>query len=243
VAVVVASDGHFTVTGIEIDSLGAPTDGGPDLLATAHAGGAFISVNHPFAVPTHIPGVAISDYDISYRVWTDHQRGFTALDGVEVWNVPLGLANVVSRPGGMTGEQRAWLAANALVHTEHRAITAVGGTDNHKHAVAATTYVLAPDASEASILAGLRAGRTCVGSATGGSFRARPAGGDWVRIGGTVTAPATSELAWDGAAELFVDGIDAGEHTGGITLDTHGELHTYRIEISSSRCNFIYANL
>jgi hypothetical protein len=231
-------DGHFTVAGIELDTLGA------NLLASAHAAGAFISVNHPFAVPTHIPGVAISDYDISYRVWTDHQRGFTALDGVEVWNVPLGLANVVSRPGGKTGEQRAWLAANDVVHREHRKITAVGGTDNHKRAVAATTWVLAPDASEASVLAALNAGRTCVGAATAGSFRARAKGAtEWSIIGDSVPAPDAIELAWTGAAELFVDGVDAGEHIGGITLATEGALHTYRIEISSSRCNFIYANL
>src|SRR5262249_6981875 len=111
--------GHFTVTGVAIDELGS------NLLAAAHDAGAFISVNHPFATPTHIPHVPISHYDISYRVWTAHDKGFTAIDGVEVWNVPLGFANVISRPGGLTGEERAWLAANRVVHDEHRKLTAV----------------------------------------------------------------------------------------------------------------------
>jgi predicted metal-dependent phosphoesterase TrpH len=229
--------GHFTVTGVDVVKLG------DDLLASAHQAGAFVSVNHPFAVPTRLPGIPASHYDMSYRVWTDHARGFTAIDGVEVWNVPLSFANVLSRPGGATGEQRAWLSANAVVHAEHRKLTAVGGTDNHHRAVAATTWVLAPDASEAAILGALRAGRTCVGSPAGGSFRARGDDGSWVRIGGAVRAAGTVALAWDGTARLYVDGVDAGEHTGGFEHQAGGELHTYRIETGASRCGFIYANL
>ena len=229
--------GHFTVTGVDIDAMG------DDMLATAHAAGAFISVNHPFAVPTRIPGIPASEHDMSYRVWTDHRAGFTAIDGVEVWNVPLGFANVLSRPGGKTGEQNAWLAADRVVHAEQRKLTAVGGTDNHKRAVAATTWVLAADASEASILAALHAGRTCVGGPGGGSLRARADGSAWARIGDVVHASGAITLTWDGTARLFVDGVDRGEHDGGFTHDTHGELHTYRIEVGSSRCGFIYANL
>ena len=230
--------GHFTVTGVAIDELG------PDLLASAHAKHAFISVNHPFAVPTHIAHVPVSEYNMSYRVWTAHAPGFTAIDGVEVWNVPLSLANLLSKPGGATGEARAWLAADRLVHDEHRRITAVGGTDNHRRSVAATTWVLAGDRSEAAILEALRSGRTCVGGPEAGSFRARGDGDPaWVGIGGTVRAPARVTLAWDGVARLYVDGIDAGEHRDGFVHDTGGALHTYRIERDRSRCGFIYANL
>ncbi len=235
-----SSAGHFTITGVDVVTLG------DDVLASAHAAGAFVSVNHPFAVPTRLPGIPASHYDMSYRAWTHdtgHARGFTAIDGVEVWNVPRSFANVLSRPGGATGEQRAWLAANAVVHAEHRKLTAVGGTDNHHRAVAPTTWVLAPDASEASILEALRSGRTCVGSPAGGSFRARGDDGSWVHIGGAVRAAGSVTLAWDGAARLFIDGVDAGEHTGGFEHPTGGELHTYRIETGASRCNFIYANL
>ncbi len=229
--------GHFTVTGVAIDELHG------DLLAAAHRAGAFISVNHPFATPTRIPHIPISHFDISYRVWTSHEAGFTAIDGVEVWNVPLGFANVISRPGGLTGEERAWLAANRVVHDEHRKLTAVGGTDNHKRAVAPTTWVLARDASEDAILEGLRAGRTCVGGPAGGSFHARGDDQAWARIGDSVHAAGPVTLAWDGTARLFIDGADAGEHDGGFTHDTGGTLHTYRIEIGSSRCGFIYANM
>jgi hypothetical protein len=230
--------GHFTVTGVDIDELG------PDLLASAHARHAFISVNHPFAVPTRIGHIAVSHYDMSYRVWTAHAPGFTAIDGVEVWNVPLSLANLVSRPGGATGEARAWLAADRVVHDELRRITIVGGTDNHHRGVAATTWVLAADRSEAAILDALRAGRTCVGGSEAGSLRARGDGdATWVGIGGTVHAPSRVTLAWDGVARLYIDGIDAGEHRDGFAHDTAGALHTYRIEQGSSRCGFVYANL
>ncbi|HUJ62170.1 MAG TPA: CehA/McbA family metallohydrolase [Kofleriaceae bacterium] len=232
------SGGHFTVAGVAIDAL--PDR---DLLAAAHAAGAFISVNHPFAVPTNIPGVGASHFDMSYRVWTDGARGFTAIDGVEVFNLPLALANLIRRPGGMTGEQRAWLAADRIVHAEHRKVTAVGGTDNHHRVVTATTWVLADDTSERAILDALRAGRTCIGGPEAGSFRARGDDGAWVGIGGTVRAAHDLALAWDGTARLYVDGKDAGEHAGGATVPAGGALHTYRIERGDSRCGFIYANL
>jgi hypothetical protein len=233
--------GHFTIAGLDLASAT-----GDDLLAVARDHGAFVSVNHPFAVPTHIPGVPVSDANMSYRVWTEGARGFTDLDGVEVWNIPLALANLISRPGGQTGEARAWAAANRVVHERHRKIAAVGGTDNHTLVVLPTTWVLANDASERSILDGLHAAATCVGGPQGGSLRAHGDGDapdHWARIGDSVHAPATTTLVWDGAAHVFVDGVDQGEHTGRFTHETHGELHTYRIEIGDSRCSFIYANL
>src|SRR5262249_32574278 len=95
-----SGSGHFTVTGTGIAALDRD-----DFLAAAHAAGAFISVNHPFAVPTRIGNIGASHFDMSYRVWTAGTPGFTAIDGVEVWNVPLGFANLVSRPGGRTGEE------------------------------------------------------------------------------------------------------------------------------------------
>src|SRR5262249_34490438 len=88
-------EGHFTVTGIDLSDIR-----GDDFLAAAHAAGAFISVNHPFAVPTNVLNIRASHFDMSYRVWTQHARGFTAIDGVEVWNFALGLANLISKPGG-----------------------------------------------------------------------------------------------------------------------------------------------
>jgi hypothetical protein len=174
-------------------------------------------------------------------VWTQRQPGFTAIDGAEVWNIPLALANLVSRPGGLTAEQRTWRAMNRVAHAEHRRITAVGGTDNHQLNVMATTWVLAVDASAAAILDALRAGATCIGGPEAGSLRARGSG-DWVAIGGVVSGPTTT-LAWDGTARVFVDEIDQGEHDGGFTHETGNGLHTYRIEIGRSRSGFVYANL
>jgi hypothetical protein len=226
--------GHFTVAGVDVPVLGK------DLLASAHALGAFISVNHPFAVPTNLPVMA-SHYDMSYRAWTAGGAS-QPIDSVEVWNVPLSIANIVSRPGGKTGEERAWLAADQLARGEHRRLTAVGGTDNHKFAVVATTWVLALDATEGALLDALRAGATCVGGPEAGSFHAR-GDGDWVGIGGVIAAAHTATLAWDGVARLFVDGIDTGEHTGGYTHDAAGATHTYRIVSGPSRSGFIYANL
>jgi len=229
-------DGHFTVAGANLAELK-----GDDFLAAADAAGAWISVNHPFATPTKIPGVRASHYDMSYRVWTQHRVGFSAIDGAEVWNVPLGIANVISRPGGKSGEELAWAELDRVVHDEHRRVTAVGGTDNHQTNVMATTWVLAVDATASAILAALRDGATCVGGPEAGTLHAR-GDGEWVAIGGDVAGPLTT-LEWKGTARVFVDDVDKGEHTEHFTHATGGELHTYRIELGNSRSGFIYANL
>jgi hypothetical protein len=229
-------EGHFTVAGADLAALR-----GKDFLAAADKAGAWISVNHPFATPTKIPGIRASHYDMSYRVWTDNRAGFTGIDGAEVWNVPLGFANVISRPGGRTGEQLAWEALDRVVHDERRRVTAVAGTDNHQSNVMATTWVLAMDATATAILSALRDGATCIGSPAAGSLRAR-GDGEWVAIGGEVTGPLTT-LAWDGTARVFVDNVDQGVHSDGFTHETGGALHTYRIELGASRSGFIYANL
>ena len=233
-------DGHFTVTGVDIAKLT-----GSSFLEAAHAAGAFISANHPFAVPTKIPGVRASHFDLSYRPWSERRPGFTAIAGAEVWNVPLSLANILSRPGGRSGEARAWTELDRVVHAEQRRVTAVGGTDNHKTNVMATTWVLAIDATASAVLDALARGATCVGGIEGGSFRARGEdGGDdrWVRIGESVAAR-TIKLAWDGVARLYIDDVDRGEIADGFVHETGGTLHTYRIVVGSSRCGFIYGNL
>jgi len=230
-------DGHFTVAGVDLPSLGG------DFLRSAAAQGAFISVNHPFAVPTRIPGVSASHYDLSYRAWSEPASKLAPapLGGVEVWNVPLGFANVISRPGGMTGEARAWLEADKLARTRRQRVAAVGGTDNHKQAVMATTWVLAADASEPSVLEALKTGATCVGGPEAGTLEARTTGA-WVPIGGIVKG-ASVELRWKGTAQLFVDGRDQGEKAGTYVHATGGVPHTYRIVVGASRCGFVYANL
>ena len=230
-------DGHFTVTGVDIGALR-----GAKFLDAANAAGAFISTNHPFAVPTRIPGVRVSHMDISYRPWSARTPGFTQIDGAEVWNVPLGLANILSRPGGRSGEERAWTELDRVVHAEHRRMTAVGGTDNHKTNVMATTWVLAIDATATAILEAIVGGATCVGGPEAGSFRARGDDDRWVRIGESVAAR-TITLAWDGIARLYIDDEDRGEIANGFVHETGGALHTYRIVVGPSRCGFIYANL
>ena len=227
--------GHFSVFDTDVAALD-----GDDFLAAARAAGAYISVNHPFAVPTHLHGIAISDYDMSYRVWTDRAPGFTAIDGAEVWNVPLSLANLISQPGGRTGEQRAWTELDRIVHAEHRRMNAIGGSDNHHGNPIPTTWVLAPDATEATIVARVRAGATCIGGPEAGTLRAR-GDGDWVQIGGVVTGRSVT-LAWTGTAHVFVDDEDRGERDGGFVHDAGEALHTYRIELGRSRSGFIYAN-
>jgi hypothetical protein len=229
--------GHFGISGVDISALS-----GDDFFTAAQSAGAFVVVNHPFAVPTRIPGIPISEKDLSFRPWASKRGTAPALDGVEVWNVPLGLANLVSRPGGQTGEERAFAAADALARRERRRITVVGGSDDHRGFVRATTWVLAADAGEAAILAALRAGATCVGGPEAGTLEAR-GDGDWVRIGGSVTATSAVELRWQGRARVFVDGADRGEHDGAFTHTDAAGVHTYRIVIGDSRSGFVYSNL
>jgi hypothetical protein len=230
--------GHFGVSGVDLAALG------DDFLADASARGAFVVVNHPFAEPTHIPGIPISDRDLSFRPWTD--RGASPhLDGVEVWNFPLVLANLATRHGGLTGEQRAFAAADELARRERRHIAITGGSDSHRRHMLPSTWVLAADAREPTILAALRAGATCVGGPEAGTLEARGDGdapGRWAAIGDTALARATVELRWSGRGRLFVDGRDAGEHDGTFTHDGAGGAHTYRLEQGRSHCGFVYAN-
>jgi hypothetical protein len=237
--------GHYGVSGFDFTTLR-----GDDVLREAHDAGAMIVVNHPFATPTRIPGIPISEYDLSYRPWTEPGRARAAeealLDGVEVWNLPLGVGNLISRVRGPSGEARAFVAADALARDQHRRVTAVGGSDSHRPHVVATTWVLAIDASEQAILAALRAGATCVGGTDGGTLVAHGDGdpGDhWARIGDVVRAREDVELRWTGRARLFVDGVDRGELDGGFVHHGARGPHTYRIEVGASRCGFVYANL
>jgi hypothetical protein len=229
--------GHFGISGVDVGALGG------DPLAEAKQQGAFIVVNHPFAVPTHIPGIPVSEYNMSYTPWTKGAKGWSDFDGVEVWNVPLALANLISKPGGATGEARAFIEADRVARSEQRRVTITGGTDNHVHDVIATTWVLADDASEASILAALRHGATCVGAPDAGDLVARGDGDtSWARIGDSVHGT-TIELQWSGKAELFVDGVSQGEVDSSFTAHVTNDVHTFRIEKAASRCGFIYANL
>ena len=112
----VAGYGHFSVSGLDLGAIG----GAADLLLAARVAGAFIIVNHPYAVPTRIAGIPESRMNLSFRRWTEGRRGFDDVDGVEAWNLPLGMAIPISTPGGATGEARAFAAADRIVREEHR---------------------------------------------------------------------------------------------------------------------------
>ena len=238
----VARLGHFGISGIDPAQLAAR---GGDYLAEADRAGAFVVVNHPFAVPTKIPGVRASHWDMSYRPWSSGTPRTDPLDAAEIWNVPLSLANVISRPGGASAEERTLAAADAFARRERRPVALVGGTDNHSVLVIPTTWVRSAGASEADILAALAAGATCVGSAEAGSLEAHGDAdpeGTWTPIGGRVAATRSVDLRFTGRAEVFVDGVSAGEHEGHYRAAVDAAPHTFRIVLGHSRSGFIYAN-
>jgi hypothetical protein len=242
VEVTVPDVGHFGVSGVAPGAL-AGADG---FLEAAAGAGALVVVNHPWAVPTRIPGIRASHADVSYRPWTAGAEGFDRFHAVEVWNVRLGLGNLVSRPGGRTAEDFALERAARHVRETGRRVALVGGSDNHGRMLPATTWVFAGDASEAAILAGIRAGATCVGGPEAGTLRARgdrDPPGAWARIGGTARAAGTVELRFDGEARVFVDGDDRGVHRGRFVHDGVEGVHAYRIVAGRSRSGFVYANL
>jgi hypothetical protein len=233
--------GHFGVSGVALDTIT-----GVDFLAAVDAAGAFVVANHPFVVPTRVPGRPDSYRNLSYTPWTTRRNQpprHDPIDGVEVFNQMLRQARLVSE----RAEARGFVAADQLARTERRPIALVGGTDNHRHYTKPTTWVLATDAGEAAILAGLKAGATCVGSPDAGTLEAHGDAdppGRWSAIGESARATATVELRWTGRAHLFVDGADLGFHEHGWTHAAAGSaVHTYRIEIGKSRCGFVYANL
>ena len=201
-------------------------------------------MNHPFALPTWIPGLPVSHYDMSFRPWSHGRAGAPVLDAVEALNLPLAIANLVSQPGGLTGEARALAAADQLARKEARRVALVGGTDNHARMLVATTWVRAHDASAAAILAALRAGAVCYGGPEAGDLEAR---GDlapaWQGLGGSVAARREVSLRWHGRGELFVDGASRGEHDGGLRVAADAAPHTYRLVKGRSRSGFVYANL
>jgi len=229
--------GHFGISGVDLATLE-----GPSLLEAAHAAGAFIVINHPFAVPTNLPNVRVSRADLSYKPWTSRRpvERDDHLDGVEVWNHLLRWAGLIS----VKNEVRGFVAADRLVHAERRPIALVGGSDNHRDWIKPTTWVLATDASEAAILEGLHAGATCVG----GTEAALEARGDadpadrWAVIG-EVARGGRVELRWRGRGRLFIDGVDRGPHDGQFVDEAATGVHTYRLEVGKSRCGFVYANL
>lgn len=75
----VGSVGHFGVSGVDLASVPAG-----DFLTGARARGAFMVVNHPWALPTRIPGAPSSHWDMAYRPWTHGAPGFDSFDGVEI---------------------------------------------------------------------------------------------------------------------------------------------------------------
>lgn len=233
----VSGVGHFGISGVALDTLE-----GPDFLAAVDAAGAFIVVNHPFAVALRDPDIPGSRSDYSYKPWTSRKPidRRDPIDGVEVWNHMLRWARLIQAKK----EAASFDAANRLVHAERRPIAIVGGSDNHRDWIQPTTWVLAADASESTILAALHAGATCVR----GTEAAIEARGDadppdrWAAIGETAHG-ARIELRWQGRGRLFIDGVDRGVHAGGfVHADAEG-LHTYRLEVARSRCGFVYANL
>jgi hypothetical protein len=227
--------GHFGLSGVDFSSLS-----GRDVLAAADRAGAFVVVNHPFAVPTRLPGIRASHWDMSYKPWSRADERVDPLDGAEIWNVPLSLANIVSQPGGQSAEAHTLAAADAFARQHRRPVTLVGGSDNHSIFVLPTTWVRA-ERNEASILAALAAGATCVGGADAGDLEAR-GDGEWVGIGGHLRG-ARVELRFAGQARVFVDGEDRGEHVGGFSHAGDTAPHTYRIVKGPSRSGFVYANL
>src|SRR5262249_8310331 len=144
-----------------------------------------------------------------------------------------------------SGEARALAEADRLARGARRHLVLVGGSDNHWKMILPTTWVFAKEDSEQGILAGLRAGATCVGGPEAGSLRARGGldpEGTWVGIGGTISAERKVSLRFTGKARVFVDGVDRGVFDGGFSSQADPSPHTYRIVAGESRSGFIYAN-
>ncbi len=229
--------GHFGISGVEIDTLV-----GDDFLAAVDAAGAFVVVNHPFAIALRDPDIPGSGADYSYKQWTGRNVAprHDPIDGVEVWNHMLRWARLIQEKK----EQQSYAAAAQLVHERRRPIALVGGSDNHREWIEPTTWVYATDPSETTILAALHAGATCVR----GIESVIEAHGDedpsdrWAAIGESAHG-ARVELRWSGKGRLFIDERDRGVHDGGFLDEAASGLHTYRLEIGRSRCGFVYANL
>lgn len=231
--------GHFGVSDLDLRQIQKRED----FLEAANEAGAFIVLNHPYALPLKIAGFKTSHFDMSYRPWTGGKPGFSGFDAVESWNAPLSLGNLLSTPTGKTAEEETLLKAEQWARTQKKKLTLVGGSDNHATLLLATTWVYAKDKQEASLLEALRAGRTCVGGPEAQSFTAR---GDLdakpVGIGGNVRAQKQVVLQFFGEARVFVDGVDQGLHKDQFIAQSDSSPHTFRVVMGRSRSGFIYAN-
>jgi hypothetical protein len=194
-------------------------------------------------VPTRIPGIPASHYDMSFRPWSSGSGEAPALDAVEALNLPLAIGNVLSAPGGRTAEERALVEADRLARSERRRVALVGGTDNHARMLVATTWVRAAEHTPEAILAALRAGAVCYGGPDAGDLELAGDDGTWAGVGGAVRARAQVKLRWHGKGELWVDGESRGVLEGGATVTVDGAPHTFRLVKGRSRSGFAYANL
>lgn len=209
------TDGQYGHVGVAFSNLDEILDQLPIDEARAHperfferhvAAGGLLVVNHPFTTPVNFV-VQIAREDLSWRPWLSEgpfPAEIQAVDrlaqGYEAYN--LTTTDLRDRFLLMDREhsvRRTLAKLDTEIPRQHRRMSPVGGSDSHSHHLRATTFVLAETRSPAGVRDAIVAGRTCIRDPGACSFRARPAGGEWVEIGGSIDHVEAVEITADGS--------------------------------------------
>lgn len=169
------------------------------------------------------------------------------VDGYEALSGLVHLAGLaVGRRGDELDVPHVLAATEARMLAERRPLVALAGSDNHRDLIFPTLHVFARERSRAAIFDALRAGRVVIGGPAAGSLRARTDAEPtvWRAVGADLRAARWVELAWEGEAELFVDGEALGARRGGLRHEVRpGEPHVYRIVRGASWSGWVRVNL
>ena len=221
-------DGHANLLGymgpLETDIGRAGAESVAALLATAHATGGFLTINHP-SRPT--------GEDCLGCGWAPRDTDYRDVDAIEIVNGGSTIETPGDREAAIARQVRYW---EGLLDRGHR-LVGIAGSDNHdalqyrghspigpQAAIGSLATVIRADAlSQGAILRGLRSGRVFVDldegrgrvldlTATRGRDRAAM-GGTLPRRRGPIAAVAHVEGVAGGRVSLVVDGV-AGHASG-----------------------------
>jgi hypothetical protein len=240
--------GHIGLSWYDIrEAWDARGEHGGSLALSAHARGALVVLNHPFAT---------FGFDMTWKPWTaapakDAEAALLTerAQAIECYNRMLAIGDaVLGRQRDRRQCDRAFAAIDRAGVDEGRKIVGLGGSDNHNYFFMATTWALVRGPlTEDSLKEALLAGRVVCGETpAAASFEGasdRAAG--WVPPGSAIAADREVRLRWRGTAEVWRDGVLLGTHEDGYTDEiAAGSRHVYRIVIARrSWSNPIYVNL
>ena len=207
------------------------------------AHGGVILVNHPLLTPLDDVAVRNAQWDLSWRPWTTTSRARSDVEAIHRlahgWEAENSAVThlrdwyLLGRPDN--SRRSVLFQLDRRIPREGRRMTPVGGSDSHSHHLIPVTFVLAAERSERGVRDALVAGRVCIRDPRACTLEARPAGGDWQRIGASMIA--------EGAIEVRAPGGPATVVLNGAVVGRAGTGEVLRLEVPAGRCSVLRASV